>query len=78
MAESQSICPIEGCGARKDVEHLFCLRHWRMVTKTAQSRVWDTWRDVRRRESGAIENYREAVAEATRQVAARETQGRLI
>lgn len=62
----QTKCPIQGCGAAKRPDQLYCKAHWFSLPKTLQRKVWSTWRQVerRRRDAEAVMEYREAVREA--------------
>ena len=37
-------CHAEGCEKQVPPKMLMCLRHWRMVPKTLQARIWATYR----------------------------------
>lgn len=38
-------CPVEGCETTVPSSHLMCARHWRMVPKLLQGRVYRAWRE---------------------------------
>lgn len=68
----QTACPIEGCGASKGADKLYCKRHWFMLPGPLRAQIWETWRNRRR----GIEPYREAVKEAASYIAGREAPAR--
>lgn len=39
-------CPIEGCETTVSVAHLMCAKHWRMVPRLFQGRVYRAWREL--------------------------------
>lgn len=58
-------CPVEPCTRRVPDTMLMCARHWRMVPKAIQRRVWATWHA--RQHAGddhpdAVKRHREACA----------------
>lgn len=41
---SGHLCHLPGCKIPVPEKRLFCLRHWLMVPKSLQARVWATYR----------------------------------
>jgi hypothetical protein len=68
------ICRAKGCSVIVGYQFLMCSRHWRMVPKTQQKRVWHEWSRVCSNSGELHPQYLAAVADAISAVA--EAEGR--
>ena len=65
-------CHARGCATLVKPEMLMCLRHWRMVPKDIQRRVWATYRPGQCDDKRPSEAWHEAADAAISAVANRE------
>jgi hypothetical protein len=65
-------CHARGCGVATKPEMLMCLRHWRMVPRDIQRRVWATYRPGQCDDMRPSEAWHEAADAAIRAVAEKE------
>lgn len=65
-------CHAEGCDVPVPPKMLMCLRHWRMVPKVMQSRVWAYYRPGQEIDKQPSALYMDAQREAVEAVAKKE------
>lgn len=65
-------CHAAGCTANVPPERLMCYKHWKMVPKDVQRRVWTHYRDGQCDDWQISHEYAEAAKAAMRAVAERE------
>lgn len=71
-ASTPHVCHADGCNVEVPPRMLMCLRHWRMVPRDLQRRVWATYvpgQEIRKDPTGA---YMEAQQAAVAAVAVKE------
>lgn len=68
-ADPPHFCHALGCKVEVPPKLLMCLRHWRMVPKDLQARVWRTYRPGQEITKDPTEEYLEAADTAIRAVA---------
>jgi hypothetical protein len=66
-------CHARGCLVATKPEMLMCLKHWRMVPRDIQRRVWGTYRVGQCDDKDPSEEWRVAADAAIAAVATRET-----
>lgn len=66
-------CHAVNCSAEVPPKMLMCLRHWRMVPKSLQDRVWATYRSEQEIAKTPSQNYLQAAMDAIRAVASKES-----
>lgn len=74
LGELAHRCHAEGCDVLVPPRLLMCLKHWRMVPKALQARVWATYRPGQEIDKRVTEAYLVAQAAAIEAVA--ESEGR--
>jgi hypothetical protein len=65
-------CHARGCRVPTEPEMLMCLRHWRMVPRDLQRRVWATYRHGQCDDKRPSQAWHEAADAAIAAVAAKE------
>lgn len=65
-------CHALGCEKPVPPKMLMCLKHWRMVPRLMQSRIWATYRPGQEIDKNPSGEYLDAQSAAVRAVAARE------
>lgn len=65
-------CHAEGCDAEVPPKMLMCLKHWRMVPKLSQARIWLTYRPGQEIDKHPSALYMDAQREAVEAVAVKE------
>lgn len=71
--EYQHRCHAKNCTVAVPPKLLMCLRHWRMVPREIQSRVWKHYRPGQERDKNPTTEYLQVMNEAIDAVAARES-----
>jgi hypothetical protein len=66
-------CHARGCKVAVKPELLMCLKHWRMVPRAIQARVWQHYRPGQCDDKRPSEEWHKAADDAIEAVAARET-----
>lgn len=70
-------CHARGCNASVHPRLLMCPRHWRMVPKALQAKVWEHYRPGQERDKQPTPEYLAAATAAVDSVAAQENTPRL-